>query len=75
MILYQMAKRLEQRQQLKRTIEQTGGGTEQLITQKELVEEQLLTQTSRWAEKGSDEFMLGAMTPEAVVPHEGATWL
>jgi len=75
MILYQMAKRMEQRRQLKLSIEQTGGDKEHLMTQKERVEEQLLTQTSRWTEKGDDEFTLGAMTPEAVVPHENSTWL
>ncbi|MCR8632558.1 hypothetical protein [Paenibacillus radicis (ex Xue et al. 2023)] len=76
MILYQMAKRMEQREQLKHSIEQTGGGnTEHLVSQKEMVEEQLLTQTNRWAEEGSDEFMLGAMTPEAVVPQENLSWL
>ncbi|NOU93054.1 hypothetical protein GC093_07375 [Paenibacillus sp. LMG 31456] len=75
MILYQMAKRMEQRKQLKHSIEQTGGNTEDLVTQKELVEEQLLLQTNQWAEEGNDEFTLGAMTPEAVVPQENLTWL
>ncbi|MDF2959935.1 MAG: hypothetical protein K0S39_1670 [Paenibacillus sp.] len=75
MILYQMAKRLEQRQQLKRTIEQAGDDTAHLVTQKEMVEEQLLTQTNRWNGEGNDEFMLGAMTPEVVVPQENLSLL
>jgi hypothetical protein len=64
MILYQMAKRMEQRKQLKLTIEQSEGDNEQLVTQKEQVEEQLMTQANRWAEEGHDEFMLNAMVPE-----------
>ncbi|TDF96316.1 hypothetical protein [Paenibacillus piri] len=75
MILYQMAKRMEQRKRLKQTIEQSEGDKQHLVTQKELVEEQLLTQKMRWTEEGSDEFTLSAMTPEAVVPQENTTWL
>jgi len=71
MILYQMAKRMEQRQQLNRTIRQSQGDTEQLIFQKEQVEEQLMSQAHLWKEAGNDEFQLAAWVPEAIVtePH------
>lgn len=69
-----MAKRLEQRKQLQTSILLTGGDTD-LLTQKELVDKQLLTQTNRWTAEGNDEFMLGAMTPEVVVPQDNNTWL
>jgi hypothetical protein len=64
MILYQMAKRMEQRKQLSNTIKQSSGNNEQLVTQKEQVEEQLMTQATRWTEEGNDEFMLNTMVPE-----------
>lgn len=65
MILYQMAKRMEQRKQLKHTIEQSQGDVaERLVTQKEQVEAQLMTQANYWAEEGNDDFMLHAMVPE-----------
>jgi hypothetical protein len=65
MILYQMAKRMEQRKKLKHTIKQSHGAVaEQLVTEKELVEAQLMTQTSYWTEEGNDAFMLHAMVPE-----------
>jgi hypothetical protein len=64
-ILYQMAKRLEQRKRLKLTIEQSDGFNEQLVTQKEQVEHQLMTQANRWLEEGNDEFMLHQIIPEA----------
>jgi hypothetical protein len=65
MILYQMAKRMEQRKRLKLTIEQSNGDTDQqLVTQKEQVEAQLMTQANQWAGEGNDEFMLIAMIPE-----------
>jgi hypothetical protein len=65
MILYQMAKRMEQRKQLKRTIGQSHGDVaEKLVIQKEQVEAQLMTQASYWTEEGNDEFMLNTMVPE-----------
>ncbi|NHN32925.1 hypothetical protein [Paenibacillus agricola] len=65
MILYQMAKRMEQRKQLKHTIEQSQGDVaEQLVTQKEQVEAQLMTQANCWVEDGNDAFMLHTMVPE-----------
>ncbi|ULL18981.1 hypothetical protein DVH26_33840 [Paenibacillus sp. H1-7] len=66
MILYQMAKRMEQRQHLHRTIKQSEGNTEQLIVQKEQVEEQLMSQAHLWKESGNDEFQLNAWVPEAL---------
>ncbi|MCU6797615.1 MULTISPECIES: hypothetical protein [Paenibacillus] len=65
MILYQMAKRMEQRKKLQHTIEQSEGiMAQQLVTQKEQVEAQLMTQANYWAEEGNDDFMLSAMVPE-----------
>ncbi|MED4602079.1 DUF2789 family protein [Paenibacillus validus] len=63
MILYQMAKRLEERNRLQHTIEQSGGDVDALVTQKELVEEQLMSQANIWTETGQDAFMLDAVTP------------
>jgi bacillopeptidase F (M6 metalloprotease family) len=64
MILYQMAKRLEQRNQLKETIGRTEGNVEELLTKKEQVEEQLQLQANVWTEEGQDAFTLSALTPE-----------
>jgi hypothetical protein len=75
LILYQMAKRMEQRRQLQQTIEQSGGGLEHLVTEKEQVEEQLITQANRWKEDGNDEFMLGALTPEVDGTQHSPNWL
>ncbi|PZE20785.1 hypothetical protein [Paenibacillus xerothermodurans] len=75
MILYQMAKRMERRKELQRSIEQSGGGLEHLRTQKELVEEQLITQANRWSEEGYDEFMLAALTPEVEGTQYSHRWL
>jgi hypothetical protein len=75
MILYQMAKRMEQRRRLQQTIEQSSGGLEHLLTQKEQVEEQLITQANRWKEDGFDEFMLGTLTPEVDGTQHYPNWL
>lgn len=64
MILYQMAKRLEQRNQLQHTISQTEGDVEALLSQKEQVEEQLQSQANVWTEEGQDAFTLSALIPE-----------
>lgn len=64
MILYQLAKRLEQRKRLQQTIDVTDGDVRALITQKEQVEEQLHTQAAVWSEEGQDEFLLASLTPD-----------
>lgn len=64
MILYQLAKRLAERNRLQDNIERSEGNIEALVTQKEQVEEQLLTQANMWKEEGQDEFMLAALAPE-----------
>jgi hypothetical protein len=74
MILYQLAKRLEQRNQLKSTIGQSEGNVEDLMTQKEQVEEQLYSQASLWTEEGQDAFLLSAMTPEVDGTQSTYTW-
>ncbi|WP_282939536.1 hypothetical protein [Paenibacillus sp. RC67] len=75
MILYQMAKRMEQRQQLKRNILLSDGNREQLLSQKDLVEEQLMSQANKWSEDGSDEFLLQTMTPEAGWTEHNNSWI
>ncbi|MCZ8523952.1 MULTISPECIES: hypothetical protein [Paenibacillus] len=66
MILYQMAKRLAERKRLKQTIERSEGTVaEELQTQKDQVDEQLMTQASVWTEEGQDEFMLTELPPES----------
>ncbi|WP_028551423.1 hypothetical protein [Paenibacillus sp. UNC451MF] len=75
MILYQMAKRMEQRQQLKRNILLSEGNREQLLSQKDQVEEQLMSQANRWSEDGNDEFLLQAMTPEAGWTEHNNSWI
>lgn len=67
MILYQLAKRLEQRKQLTQTILTSEGESnmEQLVSQKEQVEEQLLTQANRWSTEGNDEFLLAGLAPDS----------
>ncbi|TVY09747.1 hypothetical protein [Paenibacillus cremeus] len=65
MILYQLAKRLEQRNRLQNTINRTEGDIAELLTQKEQMDEQLLTQANVWSEAGQDEFLLTAITPES----------
>lgn len=65
MILYQMAKRLEQRKKLHQSINQTGGEAQHaLVTQKEQVEEQLQTQATIWTEDKQDEFLLAGVTAD-----------
>ncbi|SDE21630.1 hypothetical protein SAMN02799630_03052 [Paenibacillus sp. UNCCL117] len=64
MILYQMAKRLDERNRLQRTIHASTGDVNALTTQKEQVEEQLLTQASAWSEDRQDEFLLEAVAPD-----------
>ncbi|AFH59741.1 hypothetical protein ACVNS2_03480 [Paenibacillus caseinilyticus] len=65
MILYQMAKRLAERSRLKSTIERSEGSVaDELRTQKDQVEEQLMSQASIWTEEGQDEFMLTELPPE-----------
>ncbi|UUZ83201.1 hypothetical protein LJK88_04535 [Paenibacillus sp. P26] len=61
MILYQLAKRLERRNQLQQTIERTDGDVRDLLMQKEQVEEQLQTQANAWTEEGQDEFLLASV--------------
>lgn len=64
MILYQMAKRLEQRKQLQQTIQEHTGDVKSLLYQKEQVDEQLMSQANVWTEAGQDEFTLAALQPE-----------
>jgi hypothetical protein len=64
MILYQLAKRLDERNRLQRTINANDGDVGALTTKKEQVEEQLLTQASAWSAEGQDEFLLEAVTPD-----------
>lgn len=65
MILYQMAKRLEERNRLQHTINnRTQGDITELMTQKEQVQAQLMTQASVWSEDGEDEFRLTALIPD-----------
>ncbi|MEK8131003.1 hypothetical protein WMW72_24155 [Paenibacillus filicis] len=64
MILYQLAKRLDERNRLQRTIDASSGDVGALTTQKEQVEEQLQTQASAWSADGQDEFLLEAVAPD-----------
>ncbi|WP_254777599.1 hypothetical protein [Paenibacillus naphthalenovorans] len=65
MILYQMAKRLEERNRLQQTINnRTEGDVADLTTLKEQVEAQLISQASVWSEEGEDEFRLTVLSPE-----------
>lgn len=59
MILYQMAKIMEQRSRLQHTIENAEGDMEELLQQKEQVEEELMVCASRYADI--------AIEPEATV--------
>lgn len=76
MILYQLAKRLEQRKQLTQTILTTESEShvERLVSQKEQVEEQLFTQANRWSTEGNDEFVLAGLVPEAEWTSTEQTW-
>lgn len=73
MILYQMAKRLEERNRLQLKIDQTNGDVNALLTQKEQVEEQLLSQASIWTHDKQDAFMLDAVTPDTDGMQPGGT--
>ncbi|WP_159885859.1 hypothetical protein [Paenibacillus puerhi] len=64
MILYQMAKRLDERNRLQRTINANSGDIGALTTQMEEVEEQLQTQASVWNEGKQDEFLLDTVAPD-----------
>lgn len=65
MILYQMAKRLEERNRLQQSINnRTEGDVADLTTLKEQVEAQLISQASVWSEEGEDEFRLTVLSPE-----------
>lgn len=65
MILYQMAKRLEERNRLQQTINhRVQGDVAELMSQKEQVEAQLMSQASIWSEDGQDEFRLTALNPD-----------
>lgn len=65
MILYQLAKRMEQRKQLRRSIEHSEGDVRSLVTQKEQVEGQLMAQAAAWTEDGQDEFVLASLPQES----------
>lgn len=65
MILYQLAKRMEQRKQLRRSIEHSEGDVRTLVTQKEQVEGQLMAQAAAWTEDGQDEFVLASLPQES----------
>ncbi|MBE1445605.1 hypothetical protein [Paenibacillus sp. OAS669] len=75
MILYQMAKRMEQRQQLKRNLLLSEGDREELLSQKDQVEAQLISQANVWNGEGSDEFLLQAMTPESGWTESNNSWV
>lgn len=65
MILYQLAKRLEERNRLQHSINNRAeGDIADLLTQKRQVQDQLMTQASIWSEEGQDEFMLAALNPD-----------
>jgi len=64
MILYQLAKRLEQRNRLQTTINRSEGDVSALLTEKEQMESQLKTQAIAWQEDGQDEFVLSALSPD-----------
>ncbi|CAG7647909.1 hypothetical protein PAESOLCIP111_05489 [Paenibacillus solanacearum] len=64
MILYQLAKRLEQRNRLQNTINRSEGDVSALLTEKEQMESQLKTQAITWQEDGQDEFVLSALSPD-----------
>ncbi|CAG7646806.1 hypothetical protein ACFQI7_24190 [Paenibacillus allorhizosphaerae] len=64
MILYQLAKRLEQRNRLQHTINRSEGDVSALMTEKEQMDTQLKTQASTWKEEGQDEFVLAALSPD-----------
>lgn len=64
-ILYQLAKRMEQRKQLRRSIEHSEGDVRTLVTQKEQVEGQLMAQAAAWTEDGQDEFVLASLPQES----------
>ncbi|MFH5181254.1 hypothetical protein ACHHV8_00600 [Paenibacillus sp. TAB 01] len=73
MILYQLAKRLEQRKQLTQTILTSGDeqAVDQLVSQREQVEEQLFTQANRWSAEGNDEFVLAGLVPDSECDLDG----
>jgi hypothetical protein len=48
MILYQLAKMMEQRERLSESIARSTGDTSDLMSQKEQIEEMMLLQASRW---------------------------
>ncbi|MCS7462995.1 hypothetical protein N0M98_22980 [Paenibacillus doosanensis] len=74
MILYELAKRLEQRQQLQRTIRQSAGDREQLISQKAQVEEQLTSLANMWSDTRHDEWVPGALIADADQMEQQSTW-
>lgn len=67
MILYQLAKRLEQRNRLQHTIDRSEGDVSALLTEREQMDAQLKTQANAWKEEGQDEFFLAALTPDTEV--------
>lgn len=54
MILYQMAKMMEQRSRLQHTISNTAGDVEQLMQQKAQMEEELMVYARRYSEYAVD---------------------
>ena len=50
MILYQIAKSMEERARLDRTIRDSHGDVRELIDEKSMLEQQVLSQASKWRE-------------------------
>lgn len=60
MILYQMAKMMEQRERLSESIAQSAGDANDLMTQKEQIEEMMLLRANQWNQTEAVPVMLDA---------------
>ncbi|MDF2669234.1 MAG: hypothetical protein K0R67_1540 [Paenibacillus sp.] len=67
MILYQIAKWMEERKRLKRIIDESEGGNQLLEYRKEQVEQQMMQQANRWVEM--EQVKVEPLIPSFVDPY------